>query len=90
MVYATVFWLNTFPESDGISNTIRPWDMLKGMKIRFYFHFLLKFREYLHTHEDNNNSIEFHKLEALSLHPTGNSPWIQYILNLQTCFIITQ
>ena len=37
-LYATVFWINSFPAYDGISNKIIPQDMLTGIKLCFSHH----------------------------------------------------
>jgi len=58
MVYATTFWLNSFPAADGISDTLSPRAMLTGTKLHFSRHCLLEFGEYVHTHEDGDNSME--------------------------------
>ena len=67
MVYSEVFWINSFPAADGIYDTISPWAMLTGKKLRLYFHYLLEFGEYFHTNEHGENSMEARTLESLAL-----------------------
>jgi hypothetical protein len=48
MIYASTFWLNTFPPEDGISDTISPRAIVTGMQIDYTKHCSLEFGN-LHT-----------------------------------------
>ena len=71
LVYAVTFWLNIFPENNGVSAALSPQAIITGQSVKFSKHCLLEFGEYVHNHEDGENSMESQKLEALALHPTG-------------------
>ena len=72
MVYAANFWLNVFPQQDGISSTLRPWSLLTGHKIEYGMHHQLKFSEYMHMHKEHDNSMQPCMIGAFTLHQTGN------------------
>ena len=89
LVYAVTFWLNSFPAKDGISDTLMPRAMITGQSVEFTKHRLLDFGEYIHTHEDEDNSMQSRTLEALALLPTGNSQNSHCLFNLYTVLVIT-
>ena len=71
-VYAITFWINSFPTKDIISATLILQAIITGHSVEFSKHYLLDFGEYVHTHEDRDNSMESQMLEVLALCPTGN------------------
>ena len=90
MVYAIVYWLNCFPPADGVSDALSPRTIVTGLTIDFTKHCMLEFGEYVHTHEDGDNSMESRTLECLALRPTGNRQGSYYFLNIHTGRIITR
>ena len=64
--------------------------MMTDQSVKFTKHCLVEFREYVHTHEEDDNSMESRTLEALALRPTRNSQGCQYFLNLHTGRVITR
>ena len=61
-----------------------PRAIITGQSVEFTKHYLLKFGEYVYTHEGRDNSMEFRLLKALGIIPTGNIQWGHYFLNLHT------
>ncbi len=57
LVHLSVFWLNTFPATDGISKTMSPRTIIFGSKIDFNKHCKIEFGAYVQTHEEHNNSM---------------------------------
>jgi hypothetical protein len=51
MVYFSVFWLNGFPATDGVSNTLSPRAIVVGMQIDYTKHSCLEFGTYAQVHE---------------------------------------
>ena len=90
LVYDLMFWLNSLPAEDGVSDILSPHAMITGQSIKFTKHFLLNFGEYVHTHEDKDNSLDSLTLEALDIRPTGNIQGGYYFLNLHTSCVITR
>ena len=45
---------------------------LTGLAMNYNRHCRLEFGEYVHTHEEHDNSLNPHTIGALALHPTGN------------------
>ena len=89
IVYAVTFWINIFPAKDAVSATQIPRSMITGQSVKFTKNCLLDFGEYVHTHEDGENSMDSRTLKALALCPTSNSQGGHYFLNLQTVRVIT-
>lgn len=57
LVKAMVFWLNSVPANDGVSDTISPRTLLTGQKIDYNRHCRLGFGAYVQTHEEHDNSM---------------------------------
>ena len=72
LVYSVTLWINSLPAEDGVSSTLIPQAIITGQSVKFTNHFLLNFVEYVHTHEDGDNSMESWTLKALALLPTSN------------------
>jgi hypothetical protein len=51
LVYYSVFWLNSFPAQDGISNTLSPRAIVIGSHVDFTKHCKLEFGAYVQAHE---------------------------------------
>ena len=66
-MHAAVFWINSFPAADGISDTISPHATLTVKKLRFSRHCFPEFGEYIDTDKEGDNCMEVCKLEDLSL-----------------------
>ena len=72
MVYASTFWLNSFPPADGISDTISPRAIIVGTRLDYTKHCQLEFGTYVQTHEEHDNSMATRTTGAIALRPTGN------------------
>ena len=57
LVYTVAFCLNSFSTKEFLYTTLRPLVMITGQFVEFTKHFLLEFGEYVHTHEDGDNSM---------------------------------
>jgi hypothetical protein len=72
LVKNVVFWLNSFPARDGVSNDMSPRCIMTGKEIDYNKHVRLEFGEYVQTHEEHDNSMIDRTLGAICLGPTGN------------------
>jgi hypothetical protein len=84
MVSHSVFWLNMFPPSDGISKTLSPRTLVVGLNVDYNKHCRLEFGEYAQVHEEHDNSMVTRTTGAIALRPTGNSQGGYYFLSLST------
>jgi hypothetical protein len=73
MVSHSVFWLNVFPPSDGISKTLSPRTLVVGLNVDYNKHCRLEFGEYAQVHEEHDKSMVTRTTGAIALRPTGNS-----------------
>jgi len=58
LVCNAVFWLNVFPHSDGVSDTLSPQHLLTGQHLDYWKHVHLEFGAYVQTHEAHSNGME--------------------------------
>jgi hypothetical protein len=84
MVRGSVFWLNSFPAKDGVSDKISPRSMITGETIDYNNHCRIEFGAYVHTHEKHDNTMKSRTVGALALQPTGNAQGGNYFLSLST------
>jgi hypothetical protein len=84
MVYASTFWLNSFPPIDGVSKTLSPRAIVAGLQIDYVKHCKLEFGTYVQTHEEHDNSMASRTTGAIALPPTGNEQGGYYFLSLTT------
>jgi hypothetical protein len=49
MAYHSNFWLNSFPATDGVSETLSPRELVVGAKIDYVKHCQLEFGSYVQT-----------------------------------------
>jgi hypothetical protein len=81
MVYAAVFWLNTFPPNDGVSD-MSPRELITGHKLDYNKHCKLELGAYVQTHETHDNTMTDRTIGAISLRPTGNQQGGYYFMSL--------
>jgi hypothetical protein len=84
MVYTSVFWLNCFPNKNGISTSLSPRAIITGMSIDYNSHCRLEFGTYVQTHEQHDNSMASRTTGAIALRPTGNAQGGFYFMSLTT------
>jgi hypothetical protein len=72
MVYASTFWLNSFPPDDSVSTTISSRTIITGYHIHYNKHCSLKLGSYFQTHKEHNNFMIAWTIKAVSLQPTEN------------------
>jgi len=90
IVYAQVFWLNSFPADNGMSRTESPRLLVSGVGIDYNLHCKLECGSYVQTHEDHGNDMKPRTIGALALRPTGNVQGGFYFYNLATGCIISR
>jgi hypothetical protein len=73
MVYCSLFWLNMFPPTDGISTTISPRTLIAGHRLDYSKHCCLEFGTYVQVHKQHDNSMATCTTGAIALRPTGNA-----------------
>ena len=73
IMYYSIFWLHSFPPSDGVSAAISPRGLVTGLPIDYAQHCKLAFGTYVQTHEAHDNSMATCTTGAIAMHPTGNA-----------------
>jgi hypothetical protein len=84
MVYTSVFWLNSFPSAQGISETLSPWEIVLRQSLDYNQHCQLEFGMYVQTHEQHDNGMGARTTGAIALRPTGNAQGDHYFMSLTT------
>ena len=82
LIYASVFWLNTFPATDGVSDTLSPRELIVGLKIDYNRHCRVEYGTYVQVHEETDNSLKSRTTGAIALRPTGNAQGGFYFYSL--------
>jgi hypothetical protein len=90
LIYYCVFWLNSFPARDGISNTLSPRSIVTGSHIDFNKHCKLEYGAYVQAHEEHDNTMATRTTGALALRPTGNTQGSYYLYSLSTGRVINR
>jgi hypothetical protein len=85
LVHYSMFWLNSFPANDGISDTLSPRAIIFGSHVDYAKHCQLEFGSYVQTHEEHDNSMATRTKGAIALRPTGNAQGGHFFLSLATC-----
>jgi hypothetical protein len=85
-----VFWLNAFPHSDEISNTMSPREIYTGQHLDYYRHCRFEFGEYVQTHEAHDNSMAPWTVGALAFRPTKNAQGSYYFFSLKSGLLLTR
>ncbi len=73
LIYYSVFWLNSFPARDGVSDTMSPRAIVTGANIDSNKHCKLEFGTYVQAHEEHDNTMATRTTGAIALRPTGNA-----------------
>jgi hypothetical protein len=84
LVKTAVFWLNSFPSADGVSDVLSPRYILTGRSIDYKRHVQLEFGAYVQTHDEHSNDMNSRTTSAICLGPTGNVQGTHYFLSLRT------
>jgi Zinc knuckle len=90
LVYYCTFWLNSFPNYNGVSTTLSPRTIVTGLTIDYNNHCQLEFGAYVQTHEAHDNSMATRTTGAIALRPTGNQQGTFYFYSLTTGRILTR
>ena len=90
MAKSAVFWLNAFPQQNGIGGGQSPRAIIVGTGIDFTKHCKYQFGEYVHTPEERDNTMAMRTFGALALRPTRNAQGRFYFFSLSTGRVITQ
>ena len=84
MVTSSVMWLNMFPPTDGVSNTLSPRALVTGLQVDYKKYCRIEFGSYVQTHEEHDNSMGARTIGAIALRATGNAQGGHYFLSLTT------
>jgi hypothetical protein len=84
LVGNAVFWLNAFPHTDGVPNTLSPRYLLTGKHLDYRKHVRLEFGSYVQTHEEHTNDMLPRTIGAICLGPSGNEQGGHYFMSLMT------
>jgi hypothetical protein len=84
LIYYWVFWLNSFPARDGVSDTLSPCAIVTGSHIDFNKHCKLEFGAYVQAHEEHDNTMATRTTGAIALRPTGNAQGGYFLYSLST------
>jgi hypothetical protein len=82
LVANAVFWLNAFPQSDGVSNSLSSRYLLTGRHLDYTKHVRSEFGAYDQTHEQHTNDMNARTLGAICLGPSGNEQGGHYFMPL--------
>jgi len=89
LVYFCVFWLNSFPAKDGISDILSPRAIVHGTKIDYNKHAKLEYGTYVQSHEEHDSTMATRNIGAIALHPTGNIQGSYYLYSLSTSKVLS-
>ena len=87
---ASVFWLNSVTQKNGLASELSPRTIVTGQKLDFKRHCRFQFGRYVQTHEEHNNSMSPRTVGALALRPTGNAQGSFYFMSLSTGRVLNQ
>jgi hypothetical protein len=73
LVYASTFWLNMFPATDGITTTMSLRTIVAGRKLDYAKHCRLEFGTYVQVHEEHGISMAIQSTGAIALRLSGNT-----------------
>jgi len=90
LVHYCNFWLNCFPNEDGVSRSLSPRLIVTGNHINYVKHCKLEFGEYVQTHEEHNNTMDPRTIGAIALRPTGNAQGSYLFFSLNSGRVITR
>ncbi len=86
LVYHVVLWLNPFPATSGVSETLSPWEIVYWHKLNFAKHCKSPFGTYCEVHDEPapTNTMVTCSTPAIVLGPTGNLQGTYKFLSLAT------
>ena len=84
MVYASIFWLNSIPANDGVSDRLSPRSIMVGSVLDYHRHCRLEFGSYVQVHEEHDNTMATRTVGAIALRPTGNAQGGFYFMSLES------
>ena len=90
MAKHSIYWLNSFPHPNGVSDDLSPHTIITGQTVDFNRHCKYEFGEYVQTHEQHDNSMAPRTIGALALRPTGNAQGNYYFFSLSTGRVINR
>ena len=73
LIHYCVFWLNSFPAKNGISDVLSPHAIVVGATVDYHNHCKIEFGTYVQTHEQHDNTMIPRTIGAIALRPSGNS-----------------
>ena len=79
-----VFWLDSFPATDGISSTDSPRHIMTGQRLDCDKHVRLEFGECAQTHEEHDNDMTDRTVGAMCMGPSGDKRGSHWLMSLLT------
>ena len=72
LIYTIVFYLNSFPWPEGVSQDLSPMSIVEGIVLDYNLHFQVIYGEYAQTYEGTRNDMTERTVGAIALGPSGN------------------
>eukprot|EP00956_Cyclotella_meneghiniana_P028301 scaffold65295_cov71-Cyclotella_meneghiniana.AAC.14 len=90
LMYFVAFWINGFPNENGVSKVYSPREIVTGMSIDFKKHARARFGSYIEASEDADitNNMQGRTTPCICLGPSGNVQGSVVCYNLETKKII--
>jgi hypothetical protein len=73
LVMGQVYWLNSFPASNSLSDCLSPRNIITGVDIDYNKHCVLEFGTYVQTHKERDNTMTPGTEGAIALQPIINA-----------------
>ena len=83
LVYTAVFWINSFPRTQGVSDTMSLRLIMNGIKPSMA-HIKYQFDQYFQAHEESSNKMSERTFDEIYAGPIGNNEGGFYAINLKT------
>ena len=88
IVLGQVFWLNVFPNKYVVSKTMRPLQIMYGLKIDYHCRSCIDCGQYVQTHEKNGKNMMENTVGDITLRPTGNWQGGYYLYSIPVELLI--
>eukprot|EP00956_Cyclotella_meneghiniana_P035517 scaffold115573_cov38-Cyclotella_meneghiniana.AAC.1 len=90
LMYFVAFWINGFPNENGVSKVYSPREIVTGMSIDFKAHARARFGSYIEASEDADitNNMQGRTVPCICLGPSGNVQGSVVCYNLETKKVI--
>jgi Reverse transcriptase (RNA-dependent DNA polymerase) len=89
-VKGSVFWINSVPSNNGVSNTMSPRQIMTGTQLDYKHHCRIEYGAYAQMHEPHSNNMESRTAGGIALRPSGNAQGGMYFMNLSTGKVVSR